>query len=75
MSLPVGRNVVLFGFSMLFGFTVRFGLRRFRSVSGSGVRAVRRDVSTANFRMAATVWLISMWLALAAPLLCKDNQA
>ena len=55
---------------------VRFGVRRFRFVSGtgSGVRAVRRDVSTANFRMAATVWLISMWLALVAPLLCKDNQ-
>jgi hypothetical protein len=35
---------------------------------------VRRDVSTADFRMAATVWLIAMWLAVVAALLCKDNQ-
>lgn len=68
MSLPVGGDVVLFGL------TVRFGMRRFRLVSRSGVRTVRRDVSTANFRMAATLWLIAMWLALVTPLLCKDNQ-
>ena len=54
---------------------VRFGVRWFRRVSGSGVRAVRRDVSTANFRMAASVWLIAVWLALVAPLLSKNNQA
>jgi hypothetical protein len=72
MSLAVGRDVVL-----LFGLTVCVGVRWFLSVSrsGSGVRAVRRDVSTANFRMAATLWLIAMWLALVTPLLCKDNQA
>ena len=64
MSLMVGWDV------MLFGLMVRFGVRWFRLMSGSGVRAVRRDVSTANFRMAST-----MWLALVSPLLCKDNQA
>jgi hypothetical protein len=68
MSLMIGRDVVLLGL------TVRFAVRRFRLVSGSGVRAVRRDVSTANFRMAAAVRLIAMWLALVSPLLCKDNQ-
>jgi hypothetical protein len=73
MSLAVGRNVVLFWL------TVLRCMRRFRfvsggGVSGSGVRTVRGDVSTANFRMAATVWLIAMWLALVTPLLCKDNQ-
>jgi hypothetical protein len=66
--LPVGRDVVLFGLMVL------RAVRRFRFVGGSGVRAVRRDVSTANFRMAATLWLIAMWLALVTPLLCKDNQ-
>ena len=73
MPLAVGSNAVLFGL------TVLRCVRRFRflsggGVSGSGVRAVRRDVSTANFRMAASMRLIAMWLALAAPLLCKDNQ-
>ena len=63
MSLPVGGKVVLFGLMM------GFGLRRWSSVLGGGARAARRNMSTANFGMAA-----AFLLALVAPLLCKDNQ-